>query len=314
MKSGASISKGSRGFLILMVLAGLCVVAEGVGIYFSHRTMAKTERRLQNLQREWRTMGQVSPAPTEKNATAIAEEVDREEVEISRLRTALMGGKVAEQIREAEIPGTRTDAFFDLAGYVEALRGLAKEQGVALSADERFGFSEYATAGPTEALIPTVFEQRQALDYLLRTLLAAKPERLLHVWRSPPIQEEGEKSNSRSLGDDEFILPPKLSLQKKAFLTTQAFRIRFIGETSTLRAWVNRLSHFELPVAVRLIEVAPVKASTRRVQTTRSSASSLVLTADEPVADPLVRREPSEFTVTLEVLALAPLENQEGEP
>ena len=46
-------------------------------------------------------------------------------------------------------------------------------------------------------------------------------------------------------------------MRAPGFLDSTAFRLVFVGQTSALRAFLNRIGSFELPVLVREVEVEP---------------------------------------------------------
>lgn len=308
-----SSGKSSRGFLILMIIFALVIVAEVAGIYLSRESMIREKSKVARLQRDLSMMNSISPALTEATAREIADARGQGEAHVEQLRGWLSGGELAESMREAEVPAERTDAYFDLAAYVEGMKAMAQRHEVEIAADERFGFSEYENGGPEKALIELVFRQRQALTYLLETLMAAKPQRLLEVLRSGSQEIVPARRSSQSIGADEFEWDSFLSLRKEGHIQTRAYRIGFRGETAVLRSWLNRLAEFELPVVVRLVEVAPADATSGRGSGSRGKRRSLVLTSDDNLPAPLVGRSLSDFVVTLEVIELVAVEQERGQ-
>jgi len=129
--------------------------------------------------------------------------------------------------------------------------------------------------GPIRNLIPAVFRQRVLLQHLLAALLEAHPRALLEFQRERP-QPVGEhpappavsvphrahaesKPASKPLTGDFFVLDPRLSLRSPQTVESLAFRLSFTGSTATLRAFLNRLADFDLPILIRVIEVEPAK-------------------------------------------------------
>ena len=256
MKSSRVTSAGSsRGFFILILIAAVIIIVESTGIYLSRESMVREKAKVARLQREISRMNMISPAPTEAVSREIAAVRGQSGAHVDRLRGLLSGGALADAMRIAEIPAERTDAYFDLAAYVEGMETTAEKYGVEIAPDERFGFSEYENRGPDKALISSVFRQRQTLGYLLETLLVTKPQRLLQVSRSKPYGTGSMGRASRLMGNDGFEWDPSLSMKIEGHLRTQAYRISFRGETAVLRSWFNRLALFELPVVVHFLSV-----------------------------------------------------------
>lgn len=287
-----------RGFKVALIVAGGVVLLEAVALFWSYGLLQKEERRARNLARDFRSMSQVSPSPTEAVALQVAADATAYEREVVRLETALSGGAFAQELSEAEVPDERTDAYFDLVAYAEKLRILARQRGVQIEAEEYFGFSEYAKEGPKEKQIPTVFRERQLLERVLSMLLMSNPARLTLVERFA------------GSGTDEWEEQARLSLAVDGVLKTQFVRVEFSGETASLRSWLNRLGQSGLPVSVRSIEVAPEKPTASR-RSTRRRGDSLVLTSESPEISPLVARRPSVFTVLLEILEIVPTTEEE---
>ena len=126
------------------------------------------------------------------------------------------------------------------------------------------------------------------------------------------------------------------------FVDTEAFRFVFTGQTAALRAFLNRLASFELPVLVREVEVEPAAAEDMIEPPTEepaapapaepasetAAAPSVVLTLDPAApatppqkapaakapraaprlstATPIVAKPVSKFTVTVEYVSLVP--------
>src|SRR5581483_9138980 len=126
---------------------------------------------------------------------------------------------------------------------------------------------------------------------------------------------------------DYFVLDARNSVRAPGFLDSTAFRVTFVGQTAALRAFLNRLASFELPVLVREVEVEPASADesqpTATVEDTSpdptaGNAASVVLSANpaKPAPKipaprpsnvaPIVAKPISKFTVTVEYIELVP--------
>jgi hypothetical protein len=291
-------------FISALVLAAVLFVGEAFWVYRSWQAMGKAEVQVKLKQRELTALERLDPPPTETEAAGIAQQVDGLETSYEDLRSKLKGARVTKFLPEEAVPKARTDAYIDLAAYVEKLQALAQKHGVKVAAEERFGFKTYVNEGPEADLIPVVFRQRQVLQYLLQTLFTAKPRALNGVRRATPAEVRSSQ-NAR----DGFTLYPALSLSRPGYVDTLAFQIEFEGETAVLRQWLTTLAKYEIPVVVRAIEVeetdtrAEMKSNPRNQDT-----AGIVIGNTAPVT--LVTSAPSKFTVTLEYLQL--VERQPG--
>ena len=290
----------NRGFKVALIVAGVVVLLEGVALFLSYASLQKEELRERNLSRDFRSMSQVSPSPSEAVARSVKADVAAYEGEVLCLEAALSGGAIAKELDEEAVPRERTDAYFDLVSYTERLRTMARRHAVQIDMEESFGFSEYAKEGPAKKLIGKVFRERQIMERALSLLLMSNPARLTLVERSAGSDSEEWEEQTR------------LSLAVDGVVKTDFVRVEFSGETANLRSWLNRLGQSRLPVSVRSIEVAPEK-SIASGNTSRRSNSSLLLTSELPETNPLVARLPSVFTVVLEILEIVPLSDEEDQ-
>jgi hypothetical protein len=287
-------------------------------------------------------MGSLAPAPTKEVAATIEADLAKAQRALTTMRGELTGrGPAAERMATAKVPTVRTDAFFDLATFIEKSRELAKKHDVEVRPEaSRFGFSLYANAGPEVDRIAPVFHQRLVAQYLLEALFEAKPRALLSVQRERTFTKKEREERDAAIaalngapidatmtlpgsgeaeGPDFFELAPAVSARAKDYLDTTAFRIAFTGQTSALRTFLNKLAAFELPVLVREVEVDPAAgeeaaaASDEAEPAAPAPVASVVLT-NKPAAPkapakpaapaPIVAKPLSKFTVTVEYIVL----------
>ncbi len=265
------------GFVAGLGLEAVLIVAAGWWLWRQRETVERAKADLGAREAEWRALVQSQPAPTETVAAAIEAEVARGEREGKRLWR--MSG-----LQEPSSPlleGRMEEAFFEIAGLVERMRGRAAECGVKLSEGERFGFAEYAKIGPDASRVAEVRRQRRLAEAVLEALFAAGPRELMGCGRGRSVEEESRWA-MRS-GEEEFEIDRRLTLAVPGVLGATAYRVRFIGRTETLRALLNRLARSELAMAVREVEVEVAEDDGMR----------------EPDA-PWVRSTWSRFAVTVE--------------
>jgi hypothetical protein len=193
------------------------------------------------------------------------------------------------------VPTARTDAYFDLATYVERMRELARKQEVDVRSEAaRFGFAAYANEGPVVDHIEPVFRQRQIAQYLVEALVEAKPRALFGVKRERTLSKADREARAAAaangevatedLGDngpDYFAIDPRVTARAPGYIDTTAFRLIFTGQTAALRTFLNRLASFELPILVREVEVETATAEESAAQ-----ASTEDTTQNEPAAAP----------------------------
>lgn len=288
-----------------MALAGVVglVLLEVGGLLHYRAAARKADKELDRSRRELRSLSAVEPAPTRENAVLIEADVGRVSETLTIVeRELLAAGVVADRFARAPVPIRRPEAFFDIAAFVEGLRTRARQAGVAIKPEERFGLSAYNHEAPASGQIAGVFRERQAVQYLVETLIEAKPHELLAVQRERPSSETGARiapgaaaAPSRrpaTTGSDAdyFTIDPRLSARRAGGLVTRAFRLSFTGHTATLRTFLNKLAAFELPLVVRAVEVASPERSLERIPA-----------GDSPV---VVAPWWSQFVVTVELLDL----------
>ncbi len=266
-------------------------------------------------ERDW--LARQSPAPSEENRLKIeADLAGAREVEAA-LRSALQG-KERDWLAKP-VPAKSIDAYFDLAAFVEKMRTQAARAQVMIKADEHFAFATHANEGPEADLLPAVFRQRLVLQRLLDELLAARPRALLAVQRehpvttaqrtarqNPPVATPGavaapppvSLARKGDVAADFFEPDNQLSLRQPGVIGTEAFRLEFTGQTPALRAFLNSLATFKVPLIVRSVTVESLNTE---------AVTTAVAEADSPAGNapvPLVAQNLSKFTVVVEYVEL----------
>lgn len=342
-------------FASALTACSLVVLAEGWMIYERWSAVRDAAKKLEQKRTELAGMAVLAPPPTRAVADAIEADLARAQRALATMRTELSGrGPAAERMRGAKVPAARTDAFFDLATFVEKTRELARKQEIDVRPEAaRFGFATYANAGPEVDRIAPVFHQRLVAQYLIESLFEAKPRALLGVQRertltkkeredraaaiaalggAPPDANASLPGSNEPEGPDFFEMNAQASARAAGYLDTTAFRISFTGQTAVLRTFLNKLAGFELPVLVREVEVetvsadeaapvaddsasaAPAASAASVVLSARAPASRSVTVAKPAVAAPIVAKPLSKFTVTVEYIVLVAAAAADGAP
>lgn len=266
----------------------LCVVA---GVMFAWqcyalRTQAGTLRLRLESERRARQVSEAQvllAAPGGRNRTA---EMEREKLTRRAHLAALARGEAA-LLAGATVPGSRTEACAALAAMAQGLRELATERGIGVAADEGFGFSEFAQAGPEPERLAEVHRQSRVVAAAVRLLIEARPTEIRVVRRGTILDPK-----AGPIGAGGFALPATRSLRVVGSADSTVVRLEFTGHTGVLRDLLNGLARAESLLAVRSVEVEPVQRA-------------ISATATE-IAEPWLASEFMKYSVTLECVHLAP--------
>ncbi len=274
------------------------------------RAVAALELKMQ--ERDWLT--RLSPALSVDNEQAIAHDVAEALKVLTGLHSALQGKET--EMMSAIPPAKSIDVYFDIAVFVEKTRAAAARAQVMIKPDEHFGFASHASEGPEAELVPAVFRQRIAGQYLVEALLESRPRAVLAVQREHPLTaaQLAQRNQPSAPGvsaavapaglagqpGDFFDLDGQISLRVPGRVESAAFRVEFTGQTPALRAFLNSLAAFKLPAIVRSVEVEPLAAESRAATT---------LPAGAPV--PLVALNLSKFIVVVELIEPLPAAGRE---
>ena len=288
----------------------LCAAAAATEGWMLQRTRQKAARSVAVLaqkrqERDW--LARQTPAPSEANEQAIAQELAAAGKSLAELRAALQPREP--KTSPASTPAKPIDAYFDIAAFVEETRNLAGRAQVMIRPDERFGFAAHMNEGPESDLVPAVFRQRLAAKRLVDALLEARPRVLVGVQRERPQTaaqraQRNQSDQSAPAADnvvasaaaagDFFEFPARNSLRVPGRVESEVFRLEFTGQTPALRAFLNNLANFPIPVVVRRVEVEPLLAE----------STSAVATPAVGAPVPLVAQNLSKFAVVVECVEL----------
>lgn len=294
-------------FALGLTVCGAVAVGEGALIVERYFATVESARRLEQRKTDLAAMEQLAPPPTREVAAAIEADLAKAQKALAAMRGELTGrGPAAERIRTAKVPAARTDSYFDLATFVEKTKELADKNGVEVRPEAvRFGYARYANEGPEADRIEPVFRQRQIAEYLLGSLLEARPRALLSIKREhmPSKAEREARAAAQAAGQtveevtsdpgsdspDYFVIDPRVSARVPGYVDTTAFRLVFTGQTAALRTFLNHLASFELPVLVREVEVEPATLEeAASAKETEISPAPAAAAADTPVAPSVV--------------------------
>lgn len=297
-------------FASALTLCALLVLGEGWLIYDRFAASRAAQKKLVEREAELMAMKDLVPVPARPVATAIEADLARARRAVAAMQLELSGrGPAAERLSGAKVPTARTEAYFDLATFVEKTRELAKKNDVEIRPEAaRLGFALYANEGPKEDRIASAFHQRQVVQFVLESLIEARPRSIFSVQREralnkseknalladqaaaaaaasggaapepPPEGTAGPGSPPEPESPELFVIDPRVTARAYGYIDTTPVRVVFTGQTAVLRSFLNKLASFELPVLVREVEVD--RASAEEI-----AAAAVVPTEEGPVAD-----------------------------
>lgn len=259
-------------------------------VYLSHADYAKTDaalRRVNNavvgLAEGVGLAGAAEPvALTDANVAAAKADLAALQARQVALRGAISGS--AENQIDSRFVGIANELGTQIQESVQRWRRLALSKEIRLSSRDEtsFGFRRYARNVGTQPqrLYREVDRQRKIIEWLLETLVEARapgsPVLLLSIDREPietfpavnapagdaqgfSIDTPSAEVLAVRLQPDEFVLTGH-SFRRPGLVGSFAFRVRFVGRTDTLRAFVNLVQNSGKPVAISGIEVAQPNA------------------------------------------------------
>ncbi len=323
----ASFKSNPLFFSSLLVLGAL--TAGQAWLVFSQRSqLAKANAEIAQKTQTLSNFSTQNPFPTGENLDAVEKDLEQARETRSEIRAVLRAtSEVATRMAAAQVPATPTDAYFDIANFVERIRTAATEAEVKIDEKNRLGFFTYVNTGPERDLISSVFTQRQHIEYLLGALVKARPAEIISVQRERPLTaaQQRQIAESHAAGMpppqlftggennvDYFTIDSRTSARVTNFVNASAYRLTFRGNTLALRALLNELARFELPVVVRSVEVSPLTTGTGSAAPAPVRQNSLASIFGgspdagpaQPVEKPIVEQTDSRFAVTVEFVSL----------
>jgi hypothetical protein len=314
-------------FTIVMVVLAIVLAVELFFVLGRRQVAQRAESEFQGKVEEYRRLLQKPVLPHENNIALTQAEIDRQREELQLYHTLLRGESEFHQ-QFARHPRTRSDAFFDIASFVDEYRQRANAANVAVPENEYFGFGAYSTAGPDERQIPAVYKQRLIVAHILDVLFEAQPETLVAIQRpggegaaAAPADASGRRGAAgepQQAPAGAFRLDSQFSAAVPNVADALPFQVVFTGRSGTLRRFLNDLSTFDIPLLVRTVEVTPASetpdqgqtgGARRRTPAREARTEGTEENAQRPDVVPIVRDNLSRFTVALEFVDVRPLEN-----
>ncbi len=314
-------------FTITISLLLAIAVGAGVLLYLTMGKVSAAARIVQQKSQVLDSFTNRTPFPSDENLSAVKADLAQSENLLATMQAALKGrGEFAKRVQTAVPPVGPTEAYFDLANFIEAMRTAAASAEVGIPEGTRFGFSTYSSTGPERDHIALVHRQRLVSEYLLTTLFKAKPQELVSLQRNrpsstnataaPAIVSRNSSSGNNNPDSDYFSIDERMTAAVPGFVETTGFKLTFIGYSSALRDFLNEIASFDLPLVVRSVEVESVAtkagSNSSKPAPAVNSLSALfgtaapggTSTAEPAAAQPIVDQITSRFTVTIEYINL----------
>lgn len=156
-------------------------------------------------------------------------------------------------------PQGGAEVYFALAQRVEEWRRQLAAAGVETREGERFAFASHRFSGPPGELAAHVIHQQEKVGRLVDAVGHARARALVRIEREAHGGERAE-----TLVAEDFFVPPSGGRLPLPSEWEQAlFRVAFIGETATLRQFLEHFRDRSPDGFVRWVEVRPWSDATR---------------------------------------------------
>jgi hypothetical protein len=289
--------------LSLVALVTVLSICTESGLLWRTRLQAATAiSQLEHEKRERENLQRQLPALTEENEQSIARELATAKQKLVEAQNALSAPGDSDV---GSLPRQPIEAYFEIANFVEKMRGMAAESRVTIRPDERFGFSSHVSEAPSQEFLSDVLRQCVAVQFLVGTLFDSHPATFISVQREHPltVSQRGDRNKGRSgerggAGSTErnepvdfFEIAQAISLRMPDKIETDAFKVEFSGQTGALRDFLNQLARSSQPFSVRCVEVEPFNAPG-----IKTSAAAT------PLSVPIIGQVISRFRVTVELI------------
>lgn len=322
---------------IFSLVVLVCALAFAAGAYLAFAEAGKVSQLEQSVRSAKSQLSNVlnaDPAPTEANIEASTANVLELTSQLEAIRTDLEQGSRLKTFTDGIQVMASVQQF--ISDYQNKAEANVNEEGeaaaITLPEDFAFGFEQYideATIPDDPTVIPVLDQQRQILGYLLDQLFSANPHSIVSVRRevleNKPTTGEAGRDRNRERGERGergagFQVNPAISARVPGAIETLGFSLTFTGYTDSLRALLNRLSNFDLPIVVRSIEVDRAETRAVRERPARNAnnlddifgafggdSSPAATEASQEVKEaqkPVIAENVSSFTVILEFIEI----------
>lgn len=233
--------KKNRLFIILFALVGIGLGVNCILIVLNVLHVARMKDNLKNLKSQLQSLMSSSPSPIKKNVAVTAENLQQ----IHKLRN--QWDKFFGEVQYSKTP---LECYLNLQTEIETIKDRAKAANVLINPKCCFGFSQYLNAEkfPDTQNLRELDRQCQIISILGTILIESRP---LEV-----ISFGGESLNDEVTEEDGVLNKYVVShLHTHNIFYSKLFKLSFTGTTQTLRLFINKIQHMQIPIFIRDIEV-----------------------------------------------------------
>lgn len=283
-------SRKHLSFFVSLGVLGLLLVGCVYYVYAAYTSYTKVDTALRRVNTSVRTLvegvalpGVADPlALTDENVAAAKADLVALQARQGALRIAISGP--ADSQIDSRFVGIANELGTQIQESVARWRELARKRDIRLATRDEtcFGFRRYVRNVGTQPqrLYREVDRQRKVIEWILETLIEARtpgsPLLLQSIDREPietypavttavgeshafSIDTPSAEILAVKLQPDEFVLSG-YSFRRPGLVGSLAFRVRFVGKTDTLRAFINLVQNSGKPVVVSGIEISQPNA------------------------------------------------------
>ncbi|PWU04215.1 MAG: hypothetical protein C5B43_04950 [Verrucomicrobia bacterium] len=265
-----SIFKHSKAFFISSFLVFILLGVSFVVIIFNVEKVLALQNEHEKLKIELQALIAASPSPIKKNVSISTENLQK----IQKFRQGW-----DRLFKDIECSKTAIDCYLNIQTEIEALKEQARIANVSINSNCCFGFSKYLNAEkfPDAKNLQELDRQCKIISLLSEMLIKSKPLEIISFTREPLNGE----TDSMDLFDRNSLV----HLDIHNIFYSNIFKLSFTGTTQSLRLYINKIQHMQIPIFIRDIEV-----SSQVDSKTKQFSSSLPL-----------------FSITLEIIDFNPV-------
>ncbi|MEN8828735.1 MAG: hypothetical protein ABF322_00290 [Lentimonas sp.] len=320
--------KKNRAFVLLVII---CVLASVAGAYLAFAESGKVksaQKKINSAEAQLSNLLVASPAPSAANVTASKQNVVGLEAQLKKIRENLQkGSRINASTDGIGVMAAIQQYITEYQGHVAGVTNEAGEVTPIQTPDNfAFGFEKYIQTGELskdDNANAALDKQRQILSYIVNKLIDSKPAGISSVQRE--LLEETNAAANKPTAATGFVINNAITARVPGAIDTMAFSVTFSGYTDSLRAFLNSLAKFDLPIVVRSIEVErPQGSATTAAAPGRNDlddifgafggASAAAVSEPESVQKPVISENVSSFTVVLEFIEIILPSNSEKNP
>lgn len=230
-------------FWIFLFFPLVCIlIISFILIGFKIQHIYSFKKQFLNLQDELQSLISSSPSPIKKNVAVTNENLNQ----INRFRKEW--DKFLGNIEHSKTP---IESYLNIQTAMESILEKAKDAKITIDSKCSFGFFKYLKNEklPNIQSLNCLDRECQVISILTQKLIDSKPLKILSFAREPV---KGE------IDLEEDLLNPNSfeHLKIHDIFCSNLYKLSFTGPTQTLRLFINKIQHMQIPIFIRDIEVS----------------------------------------------------------